>query len=339
MLDRGDYMLINNGLRLYASQDAWDAHEQWEVVWKRTEGPEQAVLQVLIQTAAAVHKHQQGTPAGVTRNLEKAIANIARANGRPSCMGLDLVALEARLRRSLASMSTGSFIVPKLPERTGPDGFIYLHGFASSPRSFKASHIVPDLQARGWSVDTPDLNQDDFAGLTISRALSQVRRHLRDRTIIIGSSLGGYIAALLQEQDPRVVATVLMAPAFEFVERLRSRHGDEALRAWEEQGGIEVEHYGYRRMARIDYTLVSDAEKYPGRPRLRVPTFVLQGRRDDVVPASMVAHVVAQAPAGLVTYDEVDDDHALRDTVDRARNAAEEFGTRFDFASDAALTS
>ncbi len=333
-----DYAAINEGLRLYAGGEAWAAHEAWESVWRDAVGPERAVLQAMIQTAAAVHKHRQGVSAGVLKNLEKALANLARANGRPSCLGLDLVGLEARLRRALAAAAAGAFSAPALADATGPDGFVYLHGFASSPSSFKASRIVPELRARGWSVATPDLNQDDFSSLTISRALRQIRRHLRDRTILIGSSLGGYLAALLQQNDHRVVATVLMAPAFDFVARLRERHGAATLEAWARDDAIEVDHYGYGRPASIRYELVIDAEKYPPRPALRVPTYVLQGRNDDVVPAAMVAETIATAPRNLVTYEEVEDDHALAETVDRAARASAAFGERFEFRSDAALT-
>ena len=333
-----DYAQINEGLALYNGGDAWSAHEAWEAVWKKSEGVEKVVLQTLIQTAAAVHKHDQSVAAGVSKNLEKAIGNLARANGRTACWGLDLVGLEARLRRALAAAGSGVFQRPAIAERTGPDGFIYLHGFASSPDSFKARCIAPALEARGWHVAVPDLNQHDFSALTVSRALHQVRRHLRDRTILIGSSLGGYIASLIQQEDERVVATVLMAPAFDFVERLRQRHGEDTLAKWAQSGQIEVEHHGYGGMASIGYGLVLDAENHPPRPPLKVPTYVLQGRNDDVVPAEMVVDALRSTPEGRVTLELVDDDHALTETVDLARCAAESFGHRLDFRTDTALT-
>ncbi|MEM7676254.1 MAG: YqiA/YcfP family alpha/beta fold hydrolase [Myxococcota bacterium] len=337
-MDRAHYSKINEGLALYARGQAWDAHESWESVWKQSTGAEKAVLQVLIQVAAAVVKHQQDTPAGVRKNLKKATDNLDRVPVS-ACLGIDLVDLRGHLDRALAALEhEAPWTPPPLPARTGPDGFIYLHGFASSPASNKAQRIVPPLTQRGWTVSTPDLNEDDFTGLTISRSLRRVRRLLRDRTIIIGSSLGGYLAALLQAEDDRVVATVMMAPAFDFAQRLRDRYGEAALAAWAHRGTAEVEHYGYGRNALIGYELLADAEAHRPRPPFRVPAYVLQGQRDDVVPASMVAEAVAQAPAGLVEYDEVDDDHALGESAHRARSAAERWGEHFGFESDLALT-
>ncbi len=334
------YAQINEGLRLYQQGAAWDAHEVWEPVWLSAEGDDKHLLQALIQVAAAVHKHQQGVAPGVRKNLDKALANLERI-GRSACLGIDVVGLIETIRahhpgssHASNASSTPTFVAPALPSSTGPDGFVYLHGFASSPLSKKATIVVPPLRRRGWSVSVPDLNEDDFTHLTISRALRRVRRLLRDRTIIIGSSLGGYLAALLQRDEPRVVATVLMAPAFEFADRIQTRYGEDTVRAWAETGTTEVEHYGYGRQAEIGYGLLEDARHHPGRPALNVPTYILQGRNDDVVPASMVAEVVSAAPAELVTYVEVDDDHALADTADLAGAAAEGFGERFGFRAD-----
>jgi predicted esterase YcpF (UPF0227 family) len=39
---------------------------------------------------------------------------------------------------------------------------IYLHGFASSPHSGKATYLAERLRARGMDVRVPDLNQPAF---------------------------------------------------------------------------------------------------------------------------------------------------------------------------------
>lgn len=56
--------------------------------------------------------------------------------------------------------------------------FIYLHGFASSPRSTKAAFFSERLTRLGHAVDVPDLEQGDFEGLTITRQLAVVRREI-----------------------------------------------------------------------------------------------------------------------------------------------------------------
>ena len=53
---------------------------------------------------------------------------------------------------------------------------IYLHGFASSPDSSKARGLGERLTRCGVSVRCPDLNEPDFATLTVSRMVEQVER-------------------------------------------------------------------------------------------------------------------------------------------------------------------
>jgi pimeloyl-ACP methyl ester carboxylesterase len=194
---------------------------------------------------------------------------------------------------------------------------LYLHGFASGPSSAKARLLAPPLQARGYHVAVPDQNEGDFSHLTITRALALARRHLRERTLIIGSSLGGYIAALLAQKDERVKGMVLMAPAFAIAERFAVRYGKDKVEQWREKGSIDVEHYAMESMQEIGYAFFEDASKQESRPPIRVPTYVLQGTRDDLVPAAMVEEIARRHP-GVVDLDLVDDDHALGRSADRA---------------------
>lgn len=324
----GTYDLLNAGLLLYAQGEVFEAHELWEYAWGAEVGLSKLALQALIQIAAAVHKHNTGVPRGTSKLLAKAHAKIDEiTNGASAWLGIDFVGLKAEVAAALAiadQIAAGSaavFTPPLLPKRTGSDGVLYLHGFASGPSSYKAREILPALQDRGLFVAVPDLNEGDFTNLTISRALATAKRNLRERTLVIGSSLGGYLAALLAEKDERVKSLVLMAPAFEFADRMRARYGAAALTQWKDAGAIEVEHYGYKRKHAIRYALYEDALKYPQRPKLRVPAYVLQGARDDVVSPSMVEEI-ARAYPEQVTYDAVDDDHGLTASAHRAREAA-----------------
>jgi predicted esterase YcpF (UPF0227 family) len=51
---------------------------------------------------------------------------------------------------------------------------IYLHGFGSGPQSAKATFFRQRLQQVGIPVQVPDLNQDNFAQLTLTRQIQQV---------------------------------------------------------------------------------------------------------------------------------------------------------------------
>ncbi|MBW8713318.1 MAG: esterase, partial [Acidobacteria bacterium] len=52
---------------------------------------------------------------------------------------------------------------------------LYLHGFASSPESSKATFLSRKFAERGISMIVPDLNAPDFSTLTVTRMLQPVR--------------------------------------------------------------------------------------------------------------------------------------------------------------------
>lgn len=318
------YETLNRGLARYNEGRAFEAHEVWETAWQASSSPRREVLQGLIQTAAARHKYtQQNNPAGAGKLLAKARNNLERAlAGSSSTLSFDLVDLHTRITACEERLARdGRFRPVDLPPRATPGGIVYLHGFASSPGSNKARAMADPLEKAGWVVRVPDLNEGGFEGLTVSRILERATRALFDRTLVVGSSLGGYAAALLAETDPRVKAMVLMAPAFDFAARLEQRHGPEALAAWKEAGRIDVEHYAYGGMQPLGYGLYEDAHRHPAMPDITVDTYVLHGRRDDVVPEAVV-RAAASAATGPLELDLVDDDHALANSVGRATDRA-----------------
>ena len=74
---------------------------------------------------------------------------------------------------------------------------LYLHGFASSPRSSKATFFAEKLASKGINMVTPDLNEPDFSTLTVSRMLKQAGDAVDAAggpLALIGSSLGGFVA-------------------------------------------------------------------------------------------------------------------------------------------------
>jgi pimeloyl-ACP methyl ester carboxylesterase len=325
--DPDTYALLNAGLALYHADLPFEAHEVWEHAWGAEIGRNKLTLQALIQIAAAMHKHKTKSPRGTCKLLAKAKDKIEEIqSGASSWLGIDLVGLEREVERALAeadrlaSEERVEVVAPRLPRAVGRDGVLYLHGFASSPGSAKASVIVPELRARGLHVDVPDLNEGDFFHLTMTRALDLARRHVRERTLVIGSSLGGALGALLADKDERVKGLVLMAPAFSLAERLAARYGDREIARWRESGSIAVEHLGYGRTEEIGYGFFDDAQRHAGTPRIRVPTYVLHGERDDVVPSTIASELAERFPS-FVELDLVDDDHALTASAERALRA------------------
>ncbi len=77
---------------------------------------------------------------------------------------------------------------------------LYLHGFRSSPQSFKARYLKQCLQqqGRGDEYCCPQLPASPAAAIAL--ALSYVKDCPREQLSIIGSSLGGVYATWLAEQ-------------------------------------------------------------------------------------------------------------------------------------------
>src|SRR5262249_55137684 len=86
----------------------------------------------------------------------------------------------------------------------------YLHGFASGPGSTKAQLFRARLAERGVELAIPDL-APDFTHMTIGSQLAIVDALLdRAPTLLCGSSLGGYLAALAAARRPERVPALLL---------------------------------------------------------------------------------------------------------------------------------
>lgn len=191
--------------------------------------------------------------------------------------------------------------------------FVYLHGFASGPRSAKGIYLRDRFQSRNLGLHLFDLNQNDFSHLTLTRQIEQVEAALPDVPVtLIGSSLGGLTAAWVAERKSQVTRLVLLAPAFQFVPRWRQRLGVETLKQWRSQTYVEIYHYAEKRPLPLHVNFLDDAERYDETQLHRdVPTLVLHGRHDDVVPLSASQTYAASRPwVELIT---LDSDHALGD--------------------------
>jgi uncharacterized protein len=192
---------------------------------------------------------------------------------------------------------------------------VYLHGFASGPGSRKAQMFAERCAALGMKVETPDLAEGDFRGLTITGQLRVVERAAAGAPVtLVGSSLGGYLAALYAARHAEVRKVVLMAPAFGFARRWAESLGNARLREWEKSGSMEVMHYGSGKPAEIGWGLMEDGRRYEDEPNVGQPTLIFHGRKDVVVPVECSERFAAGR--ANVRLRVMESDHELGDVVE-----------------------
>jgi hypothetical protein len=202
---------------------------------------------------------------------------------------------------------------------------VYLHGFASSPQSSKAQFFLRRFTERDVAVEIPQLDAGDFEHLTITGQLEVVDRMVGNTpSILMGSSLGGYLSALYAVRHPQSVEKlILMAPAFQFPKRWRVRYPQEELEAWRRTGSARVYHYGYKEERDLAYGLIEDAQAYEGEPDFRQPALIFHGIHDPVVPVGLSEDFARSHPA--VTLMEFESGHELTDVLEPMWSAVKKF--------------
>ncbi|MBI4876942.1 MAG: alpha/beta fold hydrolase [Acidobacteria bacterium] len=192
---------------------------------------------------------------------------------------------------------------------------LYLHGFGSGPSSQKARYFAQQASRLGWEMGAPDLTEGDFEKLTLTRQLAVIERAAGGRPVhLIGSSLGGYLAALYAARHPQVRKAVLLAPAFGFARRWPEQLGAARLEEWRRNGWMSVFHHGEQRMLPLGFQLVEDGLRYEDFPEVRQPVLLIHGTRDDVVTPDWSRQFASARPN--VELELVDSDHQLLDRLD-----------------------
>ncbi|MBB6011604.1 pimeloyl-ACP methyl ester carboxylesterase [Aquamicrobium lusatiense] len=223
----------------------------------------------------------------------------------------------------------GTNIAVRRQEGDAP-GVMWLGGYKSDMLGTKAEALAEWATGQGRAFLRHDYSGHgesggEFADGTISKwlreSLAVFARHTRGPQVLVGSSMGGWIALrmvqeLLQAGESRVRGLVLIAPAPDFTaELVEPAMTDEQRRELAEQGYFEIpsdyvdEPYIYTR------NLIED-----GRANLMMsapidthcPVHILQGMQDESVPHSHALKLVSLLPADDVTLSLVPDgDHRL----------------------------
>lgn len=212
---------------------------------------------------------------------------------------------------------------------------MWLGGFRSDMTGTKAQALAERAAAEGraflrfdWTAhgaSSGDFERDGTVGRWREDALAVIDRLTRGPLVLVGSSMGGWLACLAALARPdRVAGLVLIAPAADFTGKLMGPGLPAEARGALARDGVwrqpsEYDPAGYP----ITRALLEDGERWsilPGPVAIAPPVRILQGGRDDAVPWR---HALALAEA--LTGDDVvftlvrDGDHRLSRPEDLVR--------------------
>lgn len=203
---------------------------------------------------------------------------------------------------------------------------LYLHGFASGPGSAKGRAFEERFGRIGVPLHRADLTPGPtgFERSTPLTMLAEAEKALAvtGARWVMGSSLGGYLSALLASRHPEVERLVLLAPAFRLFERWSARLTAEQVAGWKAEG-LLVDHHITRSRRRLDWRFMEAAGTLPAFPAAAVPALCFAGQRDDTVPLEDVEAWVARTPSARLLA--LDDGHDLVASVPRIFEEARAF--------------
>lgn len=208
--------------------------------------------------------------------------------------------------------------------------FAYFHGFSSSPKSRKGLHFQARLKAAGLTMHLPNLNQPSFSKLSYPKILecldeldASVNVSSTKPWCIVGSSMGGYLAARWTETRPeKVHKLILLCPGFNMHERWEDVFGKEAMAQWQRDGQLPLPN-AVGELVPVHWDLVEQAKTQPPWPNVECPTVIIHGTRDETVPIECSREYAASRPN--VELREVDDDHSLLNSLDIIEETLFEF--------------
>jgi len=188
---------------------------------------------------------------------------------------------------------------------------LYLHGFSSSPGGNKAAFTRAWAERNGVALHAPDLNLPTFETLTLTAQVEAVERllgHLPEPPVVVGSSLGGFIATAVAQRGAVLRSMILLAPAIHFAHR---RMTGPAWATYRERGEMEVFHHGVGRPLRLGPDLLHDFPHWMDDDtwRISVPTVLLHGRADEAVPLAESQAYRDRNPGTVLHV--LEDDHSL----------------------------
>ncbi|WP_430910498.1 alpha/beta hydrolase [Methylobacterium sp. sgz302541] len=228
-------------------------------------------------------------------------------------------------------------IAVRVREGAGPP-VVWLGGFRSDMGATKARAVDTWAESAGRRLVRFDYSghgdsEGDFAASTISTWLEDAEAVLAafapERPVLIGSSMGGWIACLaarnrLRRGEAPATGLVLIAPALDFTEDLMWDAFPEEVRRTLLNDGVWMRPSAYApEPDPVTMALIEDGRTnrlLTGPLDLGCPVHILQGMRDPDVPHPHAFRLLDRLPAdGTVLTLIADGDHRLSRPQDIAR--------------------
>ena len=218
-------------------------------------------------------------------------------------------------------------------EGAGP-GIVWLGGFRSDMLGTKAEALDAWARETGRAFVRFDYSghgesdgafEDGSIGEWTEDALAAFDALTEGTQILVGSSMGGWIATLLARARPeRLAAIVFIAPAPDFTEALMwPAFTDEQRQTIMAEGRLEQPSDYADEPEVITRKLIEDGRNHlvMGDPiPIRVPVRILQGMKDDAVPWTHAVRFAEMIESEDVLFTLVKDgDHRLSEPANLAR--------------------
>ena len=218
-------------------------------------------------------------------------------------------------------------------------GVVWLGGFKSDMKSPKAERLEAWAAAEGRGSLRFDYSghgesggrfEDGTIGHWLAESLAMIRTQTEGPQILVGSSMGGWIALLVARElekageSKRLAGLALIAPAVDFTEALLWSHLPPDARSDIETKGLWLRYSQYApEPYPITRALIEDGRRHlllGGTIRTHCPVHILQGMQDPDVPwrhaMTLVEHLAGD-PVALTLIK--DGDHRLSREEDIAR--------------------
>jgi len=233
------------------------------------------------------------------------------------------------------------------PRSGDSPGLFWLGGFKSDMQGTKAQALDRWAQAHGRACLRFDYSghgesggdfKDGTIGRWLAESLAVYTNLAKGPQVVIGSSMGGWLALLLaralreKKSGPPIAGMVLIAPAVDFTEELMWKHFPEAVKREIEDKGLWLRpsEYGEGPYP-ITKKLIEDGRKYlmlSGLIEPGCPVHILQGVQDPDVPWRHAVELVSRFARDDVVLTLIKDgDHRLSrpEDIERLLAAVKEF--------------